>query len=337
MAEYLDKTGLTYLWSKIKAKFDAKADKTALDAKADKKDTYALGKRIDNLILSSGTESSAEVVDARTGYDGTAYPTLGTAIRKQVSELKGDLDGISNKTLLFDIPYSIESGAIDITRDRWVEYETSTFFSVKKGEVYGIKTNSIGASNIYFVEKMQYSIEEEVKYYSKKFIPQNSTSFVTAPEDCYLYVYTGKNKSSKVIDWIRSSDNDPLKYGAVYDGVTDCTDAINIALSKGGNIHFKGNGTALCSGPLLISKSNTHIHIDGGFTIKLKDNSNHQLIKTPSCDYDANDPDQFWHTPCYTASYYHAPLNTNGNFSIRSETMSPCTPFSSATRSPARP
>ena len=47
----------------------------------------ALGKRIDNLILSSGTESSAEVVDARTGYDGTAYPTLGTAIRKQVSEL----------------------------------------------------------------------------------------------------------------------------------------------------------------------------------------------------------------------------------------------------------
>ena len=51
----------------------------------------ALGKRIDNLILSSGTESSAEVVDARTGYDGTAYPTLGTAIRSQVSELKGDL------------------------------------------------------------------------------------------------------------------------------------------------------------------------------------------------------------------------------------------------------
>ena len=51
----------------------------------------ALGKRIDNLILSSGTESSAEVVDARTGYDGTTYDTLGTAIRSQVSELKGDL------------------------------------------------------------------------------------------------------------------------------------------------------------------------------------------------------------------------------------------------------
>ena len=112
MAEYLDKTGLTYLWSKIKAKFDAKADKTALDAKADKtaldakadktaldakadKTTAdALGKRIDNLILSSGTESSAEVVDARTGYDGTAYETLGTSIRTQVSELKEDIDNL---------------------------------------------------------------------------------------------------------------------------------------------------------------------------------------------------------------------------------------------------
>ena len=80
MAEYLDKTGLTYLWSKIKAKFDAKADKTTADA---------LGKRIDNLILSSG-----EVVDARTGYDGTAYPTLGTAIRSQVSDLKGEFGNL---------------------------------------------------------------------------------------------------------------------------------------------------------------------------------------------------------------------------------------------------
>ena len=33
----------------------------------------ALGKRIDNLILSSGTESSAEVVDARTGYDENKF------------------------------------------------------------------------------------------------------------------------------------------------------------------------------------------------------------------------------------------------------------------------
>lgn len=41
---------------------------------------------------SSGNESSAEVIDARTGYDGTAYNTLGTAIRTQVNNLKEDID-----------------------------------------------------------------------------------------------------------------------------------------------------------------------------------------------------------------------------------------------------
>ena len=56
-----------------------------------KSDVNALEKRIDNLILSSGTESSAEVIDARTGYDGMAYNTLGTAIRTQIAEISNNI------------------------------------------------------------------------------------------------------------------------------------------------------------------------------------------------------------------------------------------------------
>lgn len=52
----------------------------------------ALEKRIDNLILSSGNESSAEVIDARTVYDGTAYNTLGKAIRAQVNDINAALE-----------------------------------------------------------------------------------------------------------------------------------------------------------------------------------------------------------------------------------------------------
>ena len=71
------------------------ADKFKLEvSESAQKETDALGKRIDNLILSSGTESSAEVVDARTGYDGTTYDTLGTAIRSQVSEINSDLGNL---------------------------------------------------------------------------------------------------------------------------------------------------------------------------------------------------------------------------------------------------
>lgn len=47
----------------------------------------ALNSRIDNLIVPSGKESSAEVVDARLGSDGKVYDTLGTAIRTQDSAL----------------------------------------------------------------------------------------------------------------------------------------------------------------------------------------------------------------------------------------------------------
>ena len=75
----------------------------------------ALGKRIDNLILSSGTESSAEVVDARNGYDGTTYDTLGTAIRSQVSEIKDDLTDISNLLEGIDNYAEFEIGSINDT------------------------------------------------------------------------------------------------------------------------------------------------------------------------------------------------------------------------------
>jgi len=42
--------------------------------------------RINNLIVSSGSDSSAEVIDARTGYDSTVYDTLGNAIRTQIKK-----------------------------------------------------------------------------------------------------------------------------------------------------------------------------------------------------------------------------------------------------------
>ena len=61
-----------------------------------------LEKRIDNLILSSGNESSAEVVDARTGYDGKAYGTLGTAIRTQANDMNENL-GVA-KNIISNIP-----------------------------------------------------------------------------------------------------------------------------------------------------------------------------------------------------------------------------------------
>lgn len=53
-----------------------------------------LKKEISDAMVKS--VNSAEVVDARTGYDGTAYDTLGTAIRSQVNNLNSDVDSTNS-------------------------------------------------------------------------------------------------------------------------------------------------------------------------------------------------------------------------------------------------
>ena len=50
-----------------------------------------LNARIDN-IIAGPAPSAQEVIDARRGDDGVTYPSLGDAIRTQVTDLKSDLD-----------------------------------------------------------------------------------------------------------------------------------------------------------------------------------------------------------------------------------------------------
>lgn len=53
--------------------------------------TGPLNARINNIIAGGDAPSEAEIVDARLGADGVTYPSLGDAIRGQVSDLKSDL------------------------------------------------------------------------------------------------------------------------------------------------------------------------------------------------------------------------------------------------------
>lgn len=70
--------------------------------------------RLDNLLKNSGTVGSDEVVDARVSFDGKQYSSLGTAIRKQMSQ---KADKVNYAMLDYEL------GNINIRQDGW-DYNT---------------------------------------------------------------------------------------------------------------------------------------------------------------------------------------------------------------------
>lgn len=77
--------------------------------------TDPLNARIDN-IIAGPAPSDAEIVDARLGADGVTYPSLGDAIRGQVSDLQSDINDISffSKNVLPKAPKSSTVNNVDI-------------------------------------------------------------------------------------------------------------------------------------------------------------------------------------------------------------------------------
>lgn len=69
-----------------------------------------LNGRIDNIVAGGEAPSASEIVDARYGADGVTYPSLGAAIRDQVTDLKSDLgdklEKANDRVYIGDIVYN---------------------------------------------------------------------------------------------------------------------------------------------------------------------------------------------------------------------------------------
>lgn len=77
------------------AGFNAQVAKTEAEIKTKEE---ALKAQIANIIAhNNDTEGNTELLDIRTGADGTVYPSAGDAVRGQVSDLKGDLSDETNR------------------------------------------------------------------------------------------------------------------------------------------------------------------------------------------------------------------------------------------------
>ena len=102
--------------------------------------TDPLNARIDNII--AGPASSAqEVIDARLGADGVTYPSLGDAIRGQVTDLKSDLKNASLDAVSFEVlptrTYTINT--VDAYKNAFIT------FPLTVGKTYTIANKSSSA------------------------------------------------------------------------------------------------------------------------------------------------------------------------------------------------
>lgn len=89
--EVQDPTVVTQVLSKL-GDVSLKIDEvdTRLDNKIDSVDSR-LGNRINNIVANNNpTEGNSELIDIRSGFDGTTYPSAGEAIRQQVGSLSED-------------------------------------------------------------------------------------------------------------------------------------------------------------------------------------------------------------------------------------------------------
>ena len=169
------KADKTYVDGELAKKADITYVDSKLANKADKSELAVERARIDSLSkLSEGsTTGDAELIDLRIGADGVTYGNAGTAVRTQISSLKGDLAqlddllDVNKKVNYFDKDTAIRGylnysdGSVTPNED----YITSDFIRCKSGDTFTMpnKKSSYGsASNricVYDVDKNFLGVE----------------------------------------------------------------------------------------------------------------------------------------------------------------------------------
>lgn len=192
VSEVQDPTVVTQVLSKL----------GEIDLKIDSVDTR-LGNRINNIVANNNpTEGNTELIDIRSGYDGTTYPSAGEAIRKQIGSLSEDIG---------DIPQSLnsifKSAGFEVLELEWMEgvIDSAT------GNVGVNKNNAITdftSLESFINETIYISVQEGYKLYvyhynsekeyNKTVINGLTTESLLIPEEGYYKFMLSRIDGNKV-------------------------------------------------------------------------------------------------------------------------------------------
>lgn len=166
--------------------------------------------RIDN-ILTSPAPTEQEIIDARLGADGVNYPTLGGAIRGQVSDLKSDLSLID----IMHPVYTVTSGKAMTTQT--TSLVDSAMFSIvnpiylHEGETIAVTVSTFATTFGIIATCDENNTSRSIKVASDG--NDNTRYSYTATEDSYVCLT------------IRDSDTNP--HIIIYKDINDRFDTIN--------------------------------------------------------------------------------------------------------------
>ncbi len=151
--------------------------------------------RINNIaaLPSGSTTGDAELQDIRVGIDGKTYPSAGSAVRGQVTDLKSDLDVLDDDIMPM---MEIDIGAyINSDVNKWISDGTTNYktYYVKSGDVINLKA-PIGYSVYYCVLKDNHPVIGSTPEYAtgygvgfNKLVAEQSTEFTIPSDGKYMY------------------------------------------------------------------------------------------------------------------------------------------------------
>ena len=169
-------------------------------------DTFLNG-RIDNIIAGGEAPSASEIVDARYGADGVTYPSLGAAIRDQVTDLKSDL-----------VNLSFTNGLTKFIRELYVIGDLSDRYHVhlvrkEPNGLYGYRIAIADSSNN--IVSYLYNVTEEPR--NPVYIPEYNNSGISA----YAVLNWDNIEDSEDVYNIRFTDNaiDVTKNKIIFESI----------------------------------------------------------------------------------------------------------------------
>lgn len=260
--------------SKILDKIVLRDTKTGISTEYTIQDTQ-LKERVENLIANKNdTNGNSELIDIRTGFDGNKYDTAGDAVRSQVSNLQEQVNDINNNGLIFNDDY------ISLKIDTWLKDHPEATTTVLDNS---ITKEKIEEDFLYDLRKARFynsvadmKLDSELKagqvcktlgYYS---INDGGGACYTIREKADGDVDNGGSlhelANGLVAELIVENGIVNVKqFGAKGDGVTDDTQAIQVAIDSSNNI-FIPAGVYNISKPLVIIKSYVKIRGCGELT-----------------------------------------------------------------------